>query len=595
MPPAVLQLEQHSTAASSASVSREQGLLVAVQQTVSASVAQAVETALVQQVGGVVEHAVRSQMGRTVEDVITRVRRQLTPGLLSLTVRGADLDLDRRSQALPLELEKQLNRPALSFALSSSIASTIAPPLERHLTGSLVKLVVPALEQKLSDAVAGIVGSIHSEMVGVRKEIVQEQSGAVGILEDEVASLRQEVSTLKAMMEQMHALVLRQSSESRSAAPSASPRVPQQPPSLAQHSPLHPHAHQHSHQHQQYQQPHQQRHVSQPFVSAAPPPPAAVVAAASHPRPGPSPALPVAMHALPPIPRVATPPERYEELFTEAMQPQHEPSFVSLQHLVASSPLSRIDAVFPPPPALPKISMAVVLSLAYRLSQVVADRQGPLDDEGKKVLLWLRKAIAACDGKVRPPLSLSFSSPRESCADGPLPLARTATARPARPHPAYPNERRREPRPARARPHGAAGPRRRQRRAPRAAVRARAPDPLRAARRGRGVRAVPALSEGGLLLSSLACVVVAAAICSRARYPSPYMQSVQLALCPDLLSCSRREPARNSLENLLCSLHALTLAAHPPQRRTDALTLPRRRRPWARPRPMARSGGPCTE
>ncbi|GAA5913887.1 hypothetical protein JCM8208_004989 [Rhodotorula glutinis] len=364
------QLEQHSTAAVSASTSRDQSLLAAVQQSVAATVTRVIEGTLLNQVGGVVEQAVRAQMGRTVEEVITR--------------------------ALPLELEKQLNRPALSFALSSSIATTIAPPLERHLTGTLIKHVVPALEQKLSDAVAGVVGSIHREMVGVRKEIVQEQSGAVGILEDEVASLRQEVSTLKAMMEQMHALVLRQSNEARSAAPSASPRVPQQPPSLAQLSPRHPHPH----QHQQYLQ----RHVSQPFVSAAPPPPAAVVAATSHPRSDPSSTLPVALHALPPIPRVATPPERYEELFTEAMQPQHEPSFVSLQHLVASSPLSRIDAVFPPPPALPKISMAVVLSLAYRLSQVVADRQGPLDDEGKKLLLWLRKAIAACDGKQPPDL-----------------------------------------------------------------------------------------------------------------------------------------------------------------------------------------------
>lgn len=296
-----------------------------------------------------------------------------------------------RSQALPLELEKQLNRPALSFALSSSIATTIAPPLERHLTSTLVKLVVPALEDKLSTAVDNVLGSIRMEMVDVRKEVVQEQSGAVRILEDEVASLREEVSTLKAMMEQMHSLVLKQGSEHRSArAAAASPRVPQQPPLLA----APPHV-------QQQQQQH--RHVSQPFVNVSAAPDAHHPLRRSQPASSSTPpTVPVAMHALPPIPRAATPPERYEELFTEAMQPQHEPSFVSLQHLVASSPLSRLDAVFPPPPALPKITMAVVLSLAYRLSQVVAERQGPLDDEGKKQLLWLRKAIAACDGKVRP-------------------------------------------------------------------------------------------------------------------------------------------------------------------------------------------------
>ncbi|TNY22338.1 Proteophosphoglycan ppg4 [Rhodotorula diobovata] len=368
----VSHLEQHSAASATASTSRDDALVAAVQQNVTVHVARAVEGVVASQVGGVVERAVRAQMGRSVEEAIAR--------------------------ALPLELEKQLNRPALSFALSSSIATTIAPPLERHLTSTLVKLVVPALEAKLSTAVDNVLGSIRMEMVDVRKEVVQEQSGAVRILEDEVASLREEVSTLKAMMEQMHSLVLKQGSEHRSArAAAASPRVPQQPPSLA--------APPHGQQQQQQQQQQQHRHVSQPFVNVSAAPDAHHPLRRSQPASSSTPpTVPVAMHALPPIPRAATPPERYEELFTEAMQPQHEPSFVSLQHLVASSPLSRLDAVFPPPPALPKITMAVVLSLAYRLSQVVAERQGPLDDEGKKQLLWLRKAIAACDGKQPPEL-----------------------------------------------------------------------------------------------------------------------------------------------------------------------------------------------
>ncbi|BGP44190.1 hypothetical protein JCM10449v2_008254 [Rhodotorula kratochvilovae] len=352
----VSHLENHSASSAAATSSREDGLLAFVQETVTRDVARVVEGVVAAQVGGAVERAVRAQLGRGIEEAIARV--------------------------LPVELEKQLNRPSLSFALSSSIAQTIAPPLERHLTGTLVKLVVPALEQKLAAAVDGVIGSIRMEMVGVRKEVVQEQSGAVSILEDEVANLREEVSTLKAMMEQMHALVVRQS-QPRSPAAVVSPRVPHQPLSLAPP----PQRHQ------------QQRHVSQPFAAVASPPQPTHPLRQSQPASsGPAP------YALPPIPRAPTPPERYEELFTEAMQPQHEPAFTALVHLIASSPLSRLDAVFPPPPGTPKITMAVVLSLAYRLAQLVAEREGPLDDEGRKQLLWLRKAIAACDGKQPPEL-----------------------------------------------------------------------------------------------------------------------------------------------------------------------------------------------
>jgi hypothetical protein len=39
-------------------------------------------------------------------------------------------------------------------------------------------------------------------------------------------------------------------------------------------------------------------------------------------------------------------------------------------------------------------------SCEVRLSQLIANKDGPVDDADKRHLLWLRKAIAACDGKV---------------------------------------------------------------------------------------------------------------------------------------------------------------------------------------------------
>ncbi|BGP11945.1 hypothetical protein JCM10049v2_007865 [Rhodotorula toruloides] len=281
--------------------------------------------------------------------------------------------------ALPIELQKQLKRPDMTLPLSASIATTIVPPIERTLTSALVNSIVPAFEAKLAAAVDGVVEDIRQEMVDVRKEIVQEQSGSVSVLEDEVQALREEVSTMKSMLEKMERLVLASAAQAHSPA-TTSPRIVQQPLQHAR-QPI-------------------ARHVSQPYVATGPLSPVET----HHPLRQSQP--PSASFPLPPIPRAQTPPERYEELFTEAMQPQHEPEFAALQHLISSAPVSRIDAVFPPPPAAPKITMAVVLSLAYRLSQVLANKDVPLDDEGKKQLLWLRKAIAACDGKQPPDLLL---------------------------------------------------------------------------------------------------------------------------------------------------------------------------------------------
>ncbi|BGP35964.1 hypothetical protein JCM10296v2_007816 [Rhodotorula toruloides] len=278
---------------------------------------------------------------------------------------------------LPVELHKQLKRPDMTLPLSASIATTIVPPIERTLTSALVNSIVPTFEAKLAAAVDGVVEDIRQEMVDVRKEIVQEQSGSVSVLEDEVQALREEVSTMKSMLEKMERLVLASAAQ---APATTSPRIAQQPLQHAR-QPI-------------------ARHVSQPYAAAGPLSPVEL----HHPLRQSQP--PSASFPLPPIPRAQTPPERYEELFTEAMQPQHEPEFAALQHLISSAPVSRIDAVFPPPPAAPKITMAVVLSLAYRLSQVLANKDVPLDDEGKKQLLWLRKAIAACDGKQPPDLLL---------------------------------------------------------------------------------------------------------------------------------------------------------------------------------------------
>ncbi|GAA6035482.1 hypothetical protein JCM8097_000275 [Rhodosporidiobolus ruineniae] len=327
-------LEEDRLHTSEATTAREETLLKLALHASKKDTHKLVEQAVKSQVGPVVAQAVRQEVGRAVQ------------------------------QVLPIELDKQLSRPEIAFPLSASIATTIAPGLERTLTTALVQSVAPAFELKLAAAVDGVVETIRQEMLDVRKEIVKEQSGAVAVLEDEVQGLRSEVGTLRAQMERMEALLLRSAGAAAVAAlPPTSPRLPPAHPSHPSH-------------------PQQQRR----HVSAA----AAVPSTAAFSPPAQSAAT------LPPIPRSSTPPQRYEELFTEAMQPQHEPEFTALVHLILSSPSSRLEAVFPHGQP-PRISMAVVLSLAFRLAQVLAMRDGPMDEEGRKMLAWIRRAVAVCD------------------------------------------------------------------------------------------------------------------------------------------------------------------------------------------------------
>lgn len=70
--------------------------------------------------------------------------------------------------------------------------------------------------------------------------------------------------------------------------------------------------------------------------------------------------------------------------------------------IIDEAPPTRLEAVFPPAPHKPNISGAVVLSLAYRLSQVVGSGTSPLDDTGRKQLVWVRRCLMAMDGTTLP-------------------------------------------------------------------------------------------------------------------------------------------------------------------------------------------------
>ncbi|SCV67201.1 BQ2448_5847 [Microbotryum intermedium] len=316
---------------------------------------------------------VREQMRA---QVIPSMSKLVTASINEQVARGIE---EGMSETLPRELRKLLSRPEMSSHIAQSVSAAIIPSIsgavERQLLSIVATGVIPGFNSSLASAIEGMMQSVHdtvhAEMTDVRKEIVQEQSGAIVELETLVGDLKEEVSELKTSLVRMEQLVLslcdrlsvspgaaapsRQSTASTSRQASSSQTQPHPPPQQATHAQT------------QWQ-------------------PSSFGAFSAFARPQASDAKDFAD-------------EDYEEMFTDALQPQHAPDFADLLGIIGSSPPARAERVFPPAPLPPRISPPVVLSLAYQLAGRLSGLSGPINDEARKHLLWIRKCLSAMDSK----------------------------------------------------------------------------------------------------------------------------------------------------------------------------------------------------
>ncbi|GAA5838439.1 hypothetical protein JCM5353_001802 [Sporobolomyces roseus] len=295
---------------------------------------------------------------RSVEQVVldagSATKRFMGDDLLPAVQDVVGVELRRNLEgAVRQILPREVSSILLDPDFTRSLASTLVPALEQTVTQLILSGLVPSFKHTLHKAVDEIMSEMKREMLGVRKEIVREQNGVVEELEKEVGGLRGEVAELKGMLQRMEGLMIAS---------------------------------------QQQQQQSQSR--------AVPPPPAPFSIAASSHMLSPQASQP---EALPPIPRSETPAASYEDLLTTFLQPSESPSFPSLVHFLNSSPPQRLDRIFPPSSSVPPaISMAVTLSLAFRLSELVKSREGGFAENEKKWLEWLRRAVGACNDQQPP-------------------------------------------------------------------------------------------------------------------------------------------------------------------------------------------------
>ncbi|KAM0747291.1 hypothetical protein T439DRAFT_329039 [Meredithblackwellia eburnea MCA 4105] len=319
-----------------------------------------VSTTLTKNTSKLVESTIKEQIQ---SQVIPAVGQFVQSAVSDQISRGVEAAL---AESLPKEIENLLFRNEITSQLTRKLTTTLAPALERNLASAITKNVIPSVSAELTSGIEGVITLVRQEMVDVRKEIVQEQSGALEVTEQEVGELRMDVRDLKAQLVRMEALL---SKLSIGATAAASPR---QPSSTT---------------------------ASVPAVSstgargAAVSVPVAPATIAADQQPS--------SYTLPPIPRPTTPLEQYEDMFTNALQPEHEPEFASLLYLIHGAPPTRLEAMFPSTARGGRnaLSGAVVLSLAFRLSQVVGWKTGPYDEDLKVELQWLRKCLQSMDGR----------------------------------------------------------------------------------------------------------------------------------------------------------------------------------------------------
>ncbi|SCZ96112.1 BZ3500_MvSof-1268-A1-R1_Chr8-1g10013 [Microbotryum saponariae] len=336
-----------------------------------------VSSALSKKLDTTVREQMRAQVIPSMSKLVTAsINEQVARGIeeaMSESVSGG--------QTLPRELRKLLSRPEMSNHIAQSVSAAIVPSIseavERQLLSVVATGVIPGFNSSLASAVEGVMQSVRdtvlAEMTDVRKEIVQEQAGAIVELETLVGDLKGEISELKTSLVRMEQLVLslcnRSSASSVAAAPNRQPgaSTSRRQASVSQ------------------AQPH--------------PPTQQVVHAPTQRQPSSSSALSTFTHPQSSDGDYAD--EDYEEMFTDALQPQHAPEFAELLSIIGSSSPATADRVFPPTSLPPRISPPVILSLAYQLAGRLSGQPGPFNAEARQYLLWVQKCLSAMDRKVR--------------------------------------------------------------------------------------------------------------------------------------------------------------------------------------------------
>ncbi|GAA5898092.1 uncharacterized protein JCM6883_000920 [Sporobolomyces salmoneus] len=282
------------------------------------------------------------------------IQEAILPALEDIISAEVERSMENVAQKI---LPREISSVILDPDFTRSIAGSLVPTVEKTVTQLVLSGLVPSFKHTLRKSVDEIMHEMRGEMVGVRKEIVREQSGTVEKLEREVGGLKREVGELKGMLERMEKLIV----DNQQAPRPPLPAVPVAAPVSASSS--------------------TSMNAFSPRSSSN-------------------------RETLPPIPRSETPLANYEDILTTFLQPSDSPSFSSLVRFVERTPPGRLDRIFPPAsstgPTPPAISMAVTLSLAFRLSEIDMHRDGPFTPNEQVHLEWLKRAVGVCNDQQPP-------------------------------------------------------------------------------------------------------------------------------------------------------------------------------------------------
>ena len=100
---------------------------------------------------------------------------------------------------LPPEIEKMLFKPEISSQIARNLSNNLTPFIERYVKEAISKTLVPAFQAQSTTMHQELSREIHSEIVNLKKEVIQWQSDALRT---------QEVSFLKYSRRQVLTVVV---------------------------------------------------------------------------------------------------------------------------------------------------------------------------------------------------------------------------------------------------------------------------------------------------------------------------------------------------------------------------------------------------
>ncbi|TDL27270.1 hypothetical protein BD410DRAFT_713619 [Rickenella mellea] len=327
---------------------------------------------------------------RVVETAVKgEVQNSVLPSLENITKTEVKLAMsnqiskgfgDAMTKNLPPEIEKLLSKPEISNQIARNMTNTLTPIVERYVKDAISKTLIPAYQAQSQAMHQELSREIRSEVLGLKKEIINWQTDA---LRGQESLIREMDQSVRALSDQLKFLTMNmpsvvpapQTGMATRGSPGPSGSQYGQGTQVHMNQPLHRPAA--MSQHPNY---------SPSSYQHPPPPPAQLHGHYYSPGMGSQAQMPPPPPAVPQQ-KPTQPSEEWDDTYLAVLGTQ---DLKQLRELLSRS---NAEVIMPSSGAGP-LSQAVILTLVHRLAGAIGETS-PVEEAFNQSLWWLQRAATA--------------------------------------------------------------------------------------------------------------------------------------------------------------------------------------------------------